>query len=142
MPEKVPRMKVDHINPPKLSQPNGYTHVVAVEGGVRLIFVSGQLALNERGQIVGSGDLRGQIRQVIINLRAALAAAGAKPEHVVKLNTYIVNYKPSDLAVLREVRAEFRRQTAPPASTLIGVGSLAVEEAMVEIEAIAAVPAK
>ena len=80
-----------------------------------------------------------QIRQAASNLKLALEAAGAKPSDIVKSNTYIVNYKQSDYAAMREARAALYGDATPPASTLVGVTSLAVEGLMVEMEAIAAV---
>ena len=78
--------------------------------------------------------------QAATNLKLALAAAGAAPSDIVKTNTYIVNYKQSDYSAMREARAElFPEGSNPPASTLVGVTSLAVDGLMVEMEAIAIV---
>jgi enamine deaminase RidA (YjgF/YER057c/UK114 family) len=133
-------MTANHINPVGLAKPSGYTHVVTVEGKARLVFISGQVALNMEGKIVGAGDLKAQIRQVIGNLKLALKSAGATLNQIVKLNTFIVNYEPADLIALREVRRELFGPGEAPASTLIGVGSLALDGLMVEMEAVAAVP--
>ena len=73
-------------------------------------------------------------------LRVALAAAGATPQDVVRLNTYVVGYKPPDLAILREVRSRAFGDTALAASTLVGVQALAREGLLVEVEAIAVAP--
>ncbi len=126
------------INPGALSLPRGYTHVVTIEGE-KLIFISGQVAFDARGEVVGKGDLRAQTRQVCENLRAALAAAGATPADVVKMNIYVVNYRPEYLPVIREVRSQFFPQDNLPASTLIGVQALALEDLLIEIEAVAAI---
>jgi enamine deaminase RidA (YjgF/YER057c/UK114 family) len=128
----------EHKNPPGLSAPRGYTHVVAVSGG-RTVYVAGQVALDVKGEVVGKGDLRAQARQVFENLRIALAAAGASFKDVVKWNTYVVNLKADDLSALREVRAEALKDTTPPASTLVSVGALANPDFLIEIEAIAVV---
>lgn len=72
-------MEKQFINPPTLLSPRGYTHVVTVEGGGKLIFVAGQVAVDAQGQLVGRGDLCAQTRQAGRNLAAALAAAGAAP---------------------------------------------------------------
>lgn len=66
---------VRYLDPPELAPTPGYTHVVVVTGG-RTIYVSGQVALNRSGEVVGEGDLKAQARQVFENLRAALGAAG------------------------------------------------------------------
>lgn len=128
-----------HINPDGISQPTGYTHVVTVEGARKLVFVSGQVALNAKGDLVGNGDLKVQAQQVFSNLETALAAAGATFADVVKLTTFIVNYKPADRDIIRAVRTEFLPGDGPPASTLIGVQGLASADYMIEIEATAAV---
>lgn len=132
-------MEKKYINPDSLVAPRGYTHVVTVEGAHKLVFVSGQVAIDKQGNLVGKGGLPAQVRQAAQNLADALAAAGATPEDIVKMNTYVVNYKPSDLGALREARGTIFRDGEPPASTLVGVTGLAVDGLMVEIEAIAAV---
>jgi enamine deaminase RidA (YjgF/YER057c/UK114 family) len=126
------------INPTELSAPGSYTHVVTVNQG-KMIFVSGQVALNKQGEVVGKGDLRAQATQVFENLRIALAAAGATFADVVKVNTYVVNYKPADVGIIRELRSKFLPKDKPPASTLVGVQALAREDFLIEIEVIAAV---
>jgi enamine deaminase RidA (YjgF/YER057c/UK114 family) len=88
---------------------------------------------------VGKGDLRAQTEKALDNLVAALAAAGAKPADVVKVNTYVVNYRPADYPIIREARARIFEGQNPPASTMIGVQALAVEDLLIEIEAIAVV---
>ena len=87
---------------------------------------------------MGKGDLRGQVTQVMENLKAALAAAGATTDDVVKLNYYVVNLKQDQLPIIREVRGKYFSVEHLPASTLIGVTALAREEFMIEIEAVAA----
>jgi enamine deaminase RidA (YjgF/YER057c/UK114 family) len=128
----------EHKNPPGLSAPRGYTHVVSASGG-RTVYIAGQVALNVQGEVVGKGDLRAQARQVFENLRIALAGAGATFKDVVKWNTYVVGLKPEDLAALREVRGEFLKDVTPPASTLVSVQGLANPDFLIEIEAIAVV---
>jgi enamine deaminase RidA (YjgF/YER057c/UK114 family) len=126
------------FNPSNLHRPRGYTHAVAVEGH-RIVFIAGQVAFDKDGNLVGKGDLRAQTDQALQNLVAALAAAGATPADVVKVNTYVVNYKTADYPIIREARARIFDLENPPASTLIGVQALAVDDLLIEIEAIAAV---
>ena len=131
-------MEKKFTNPPTLSTPRGYTHVVTATGG-KMVFIAGQVAWDAKGEIVGKGDLRAQATQVYENLKAALAAAGATFTDVVKMNTYIVNFKAADLPVIREVRAKYFLQENLPASTLVGVQALAVDGLLIEIEVIAMV---
>jgi len=132
-------MEKQYLNPDTLLKPRGYTHIVTITGPAKMIFISGQVAIDKEGKLVGPGDLKTQIRQCSANLKAALEAAGATPADIVKTNTYIVNYKQSDYSAMREARGELFPDGEPPASTLVGVTSLAVEGLMVEMEAIAAV---
>ncbi len=126
------------MNPDSLSAPNGYTHVVSATGR-RTIFISGQVAFDRSGQIVGAGDLRAQAVQAFENLLTALSAAGATFDDVVKMTTYIVGYKPEHRALLREVRLQYLNAERPSAHTLIGVQALALPELLIEVEAIAVV---
>ena len=132
-------MEKKYINPNTLMTPRGFTQVVTIAGPARLVFISGQVAIDKEGKLVGPGDLKAQIRQAATNLKAALTAGGATAADIVKTNTYIVNYKQSDYSAMREARAELFPEGDPPASTMVGVTSLAVDGLLVEMEAIAAV---
>lgn len=125
------------INPSTLPTPPGYTQVVEITHG-RTVFISGQIALDQSGNVVGPNDFRAQAQQVFANLKAALGAVGAGFTHVVKLNMYVVDM--SQLPILREVRDRYVNTEHPPASTLIEVRRLAREEFLLEIEAIAHLP--
>ena len=132
-------MNKEFLNPPTIAAPRGYTHVVTATQG-KLVFISGQVAFNQKGELVGKGDLRAQTAQVYENLKNALTAAGATFADVIKLNTYVVNFKANDLAAIREVRAQyFTNAEQMPASTLVGVSALAFEGLLIEIEAVAVV---
>jgi len=94
-------------------------------------------SIDERGNVVGPGDLAAQAAQAMRNVGLALAAAGASYADVVKITTYVVDYKPEHRAVIGAARAPFFSGRPPPASTLLGVSALALSEWLVEIEAIA-----
>ena len=126
------------INPPGLSAPHGYTHEVDVPAGMRLVVISGQVALDSAGRIVGAGNMTAQATQVFENLRVALAAVGATFNDVIKLNNYLRNMGQSQAFL--EVRDKYVNAAAPPASTTIEVRRLFREEFLVEVEAIVAVP--
>ena len=130
--------KLQFLNPEGLSKPMGYTQVVVTQPG-KLVYVSGQVPLNASGEVVGKGDLRAQVTQVMDNLKTALTAAGATMKDLVKVNYYVVNLKPDQVPVIREVRSKYFSEEHPPAGTLIGVPALVREEYMIEIEAVAAV---
>jgi reactive intermediate/imine deaminase len=129
--------QVKRTNPPALSTPTGYTHVVEVPGPAKMVFIAGQIALDKDGNVVGAGDMKAQAEQVFKNLEAALAAAGAKFTDVVKMNTYVTDMDKAP--AVREVRAKYFGETTP-ASTLVQVVKLARPEFMLEIEVIAALP--
>ena len=131
--------QVKRTNPPTLSKPTGYTHIVEVTGPTKLVYISGQIALDKDGKAIGEGDMKAQAEQVFKNLEAALAAAGAKFTDVVKMNTFITDMDKAP--AVREVRARYFGETTP-ASTLVQVVKLARPELMLEIEVIAAVPAR
>jgi reactive intermediate/imine deaminase len=127
------RPAVKHVNSPELSKPSGYTHVVEAVGG-RTLYVSGQVALDGTGAVVGKGDLKAQTRQVFENLKAALKASGATLDDVVKITVFVTDM--SQIQTVREVRdAYFTRN--PPASTAVEVSRLVRPELMIEIDAVA-----
>jgi 2-iminobutanoate/2-iminopropanoate deaminase len=130
--------KIQFLNPQGLSKPVGYTQVVVAQPG-KLVYVSGQVPVNASGEVVGKGDLRAQVTQVMDNLKTALTAAGATLKDVVKVNYYVVNLKPDQVPVIREVRSKYFSAEHPPAGTLVGVTALVQEGYMIEIEAVASV---
>ncbi len=132
------RKDVRFVNPPELAPPPGYTQVVEATGG-RTIYVAGQIALDHSGEVVGRGDMDAQTRRVFENLRIALEAVGAGFDDVVKLNYYLVDI--SRIGVVREVRDEYVNIRRPPASTAVEVRQLFRDELLIEIEAVAVVPA-
>lgn len=111
-----------------------YSHVVVVEAR-KTIFVSGQLARDAKGEVVGKGDMRAQIRQTGENIKAALAAAGATLRDVVKTNTYVTDIE--EFFKHTDVRMEYFG--ALPTSTTVEVRKLAHPDLLVEIEVIAMV---
>jgi 2-iminobutanoate/2-iminopropanoate deaminase len=112
-----------------------YSHVVSVEPR-RLIFVSGQLARDKEGRVVGVGDMHAQLRQTLENVRAALEAAGASLSDLVRTNTYVTDI--DEYFRHTDVRMEYYSH-AMPTSTTVEVRRLAQPELMIEIDAIAAV---
>jgi reactive intermediate/imine deaminase len=126
---------VRHLNPSALPAPNGYSHVVEVQGG-RTLFLSGQIAIDKAGAVVGQGDLRAQTQQVFENLKAALGAAGATLDQVVKITVFMTDV--SGLQVFREVRDGYFTKN-PPASSLVQVSRLVRPELLIEIEAVAVI---
>ena len=128
--------RLKHINPGPIHAPTGYTHVVEVQPG-RVAYISGQVAIDAAGQLVGQSDIVAQTRQVLENIKAALTALGADFSSVIKLNYFAVDV--ARLAEIRAVRDEYLT-SPPPASTFVVVKGLVRPELLIEIEAIVALP--
>ncbi|WP_266167980.1 RidA family protein [Dyella subtropica] len=129
---------IHHLNPAGLSKPTGYTHVVEVPNTGRTLYLSGQIALDAQGKLIGAGDFAKQADQVFANIKTALEASGASFDNVVKLNMYVTDM--SQLQALRTARDKYINTRHPPASTLVEVSKLAREGLLLEIEAVAVVP--
>ncbi|WP_030242440.1 MULTISPECIES: RidA family protein [unclassified Streptomyces] len=112
-----------------------YSHVVLGTG--RFVAVSGQLALDESGRLVGEGDPAAQARQVFENLRRCLAAAGAAFDDVVKLTYFVTDM--AHLPAVRAARAEHIPDDRLPAASAVQVAALVSPEFLMEIEAFAVV---
>ncbi|MBV6417600.1 MAG: hypothetical protein CMLOHMNK_02330 [Steroidobacteraceae bacterium] len=134
-------MAVERINPESLFSYPPLSHVVISPPG-KLAFIAGQTALDREFRIVGGASLHAQALAAFANLRAALAAAGARPEDVVSSNVYIVGLnqiRANEFASAMQVACD--GQPFPPhAFNLIGVASLGSGEALIEISAVAALP--
>ncbi len=102
------------------------------------MFVSGQIAVNAAGEVVGVGDIHEQTRQVFRNIGTALSAVGLSYSDLIKITVFLTDMR--DLAAFRTVRDEFVDTLNPPASSLVQVAGLVRPESLIEIEAIAAAP--
>jgi enamine deaminase RidA (YjgF/YER057c/UK114 family) len=124
------------INPKELfnSTQYGFSQIV-VSGPGRMVFISGQVAWNEKMNIVGKDNLKLQAQQSIDNIKLAIESAGGRLENIVMLRIYKVNYKKEDGPVINEILKKNFDPLSPPASTWISVQGLANEEFMIEIEA-------
>ena len=126
------------INPPELGTPPGYSQVVEISAG-RIIFISGQTALDRDGNLVGKNDFAAQAEQVFGNLAVALQARGCTAANLVKLTVFLTDM--DNLGLYREERNRFFATVTPPAApavTLVEVSKLFGADFMIEIEAIAA----
>ena len=129
-------MEISYLQPANVPKPAGdYSQGVEVKGGT-LVVISGQVAWDVQGNLVGKGDIRAQTRQVFENLKNMLASAGATFQNVVKLGVFLKNLE--DFAAFREVRAQYLKSPYPP-TTLLVVKSLAREEWLLEAEVMAVV---
>jgi enamine deaminase RidA (YjgF/YER057c/UK114 family) len=123
------------INPGNLPTPPTYTHVVIATGSI-LVFIAGQEPEDQHGNLVGPGDLAIQAHQVFANLGRALAAAGARPDQVARINIFVVGHRPEYMPVIEEARIALFVDHKP-ADTLVGVETLARPGYLIEVDAIA-----
>ncbi len=123
-------------NPPTLfdSRQFGFSQITTATAG-RMIFISGQVAWDEKMNIVGANNLAVQGQKAIDNLKIALEAVGAGLENVVMLRIYKVNYTSDDGTVIGQLLRDNFGTENPPASTWLNVEGLANEDFMIEIEA-------
>ena len=129
---------VRHSNPSGMTQPTAYSQVVEVNGPHRVVYLAGQTGQDASGKI--AQGIRDQAVQVMENIKTALASVGGGFEHVVKLNTYMLDIDAHGPAY-REVRASyFSNKAALPASTLLQVSRLASPMYLLEVEAVAILP--
>lgn len=131
--------RVEYLNPEHLHKNRAFTQVISVSGPVKTIYVGGQNAVDKQGNIVGKGNIKAQTQQVLANLREALTAAGAGPEHIIKWSMYLVQGQS-----LREGFEAFQQfwgvRPNPPTITMAYVSGLANPDFLLEMEAVAVVP--
>jgi len=127
-----------YINPGTLAALPGFTHAVRIGS---TLYVSGEVALDSMGRLVGPGDLRAQAAQAFANLATVLRIGGATPADVARLTIYVVNYAPKDLDVIRQAAPDFFPQRNPPAGIVIGVQALPQEGLLIAVDATAVVRA-
>jgi 2-iminobutanoate/2-iminopropanoate deaminase len=128
-------MPFSTIATPEAKPVGNYKMATRMEGG-RLLYISGQVAWDEAGNLVGKGDVRVQARQAFANLKAVLQAAGGDVGNLMKITTYITRIE--DFPAVAEARtATFSGEL--PASTLIVVKSLFHPDFLIEVEGVAAV---
>ncbi|MFI1002663.1 RidA family protein [Streptomyces galbus] len=133
-------MSVQRVNPPELSEPAGFSHAVVATGS-RLVFLAGQTALDGEGRVVGA-TLPEQFERALANLLTALAAAGGTPADLARVTVYV-----TDVAAYRAHAAELGRTWRAsagrdyPAMAVVGIVRLWDEQAMVELDGFAVLPA-
>jgi reactive intermediate/imine deaminase len=129
---------VEYLNPSTISTPKGYSHAAKFDiGNSMMIIISGQVALDNKGNLVGKNDLQKQTEQVFTNIKNILESAGGKMSDLVKISIYMKDV--NDIQKVRDIRDKFIDLKNPPASTLVEVSSLFREDILIEIEATAIV---
>ena len=113
----------------------GYTQVVVADAPARLIFISGQLSLDQTGAVVGAGDIEAQAKAVFANIEKSLKSVGGQLGNVAKLTAFdtdVVKHPP----IIRKVRAEYFGTATPPTSTMIEVPRFSHPDILIEIDAV------
>lgn len=123
-----------HVTSPKVRSIPGMSQAVRTDRP--LLFVSGQVALDVEGAIVGRGDFEAQVHQVMSNLAFVLESGGGSLDKVVKLGIFLTDLR--HLEEWRSLRANYLSSPFP-ASTLVVVDSLIIPDLLIEVEAIAEV---
>ena len=121
------------INPSALAAPSGYSYAVKKSGTP--VYISGQVALDGQGKLVGENDAAAQTEQVFANLRTVVEACGGTLDDVVKITVFVTDasYRPAVAAA----RLKYFKEGQYPASTYLVVSALAVPQLLVEVEAVA-----
>ncbi len=132
--------QIQYLNPDTLIKNPAFTNVIVVPPGYSTVYIGGIDANTPDGQIVGKGDIAAQTEQVFKNMQAALAAVGASLENVIKWNLYIVQGQPL-MPGFEVYRRVWGNRPNPPAISAVFVTALANPDYLVEMDAIAAIPA-
>lgn len=130
-------MTKQFINPPGMKALGTYTQVTVAKGG-SIGFISGQVAIDGEGNVVGAGDIGAQTVQVFENLKVALQSMDATFADVVKFTIYIVGLTQEKRKAVADVRSRYVSAAHPPAATMVGIEQLVQPELLVEVEAVVA----
>ena len=136
----VAELEIKRWNPEGLSQPDGYSQVVTVEGHYKTIYLGGKAGVRADGSVPAT--LAAQSDLIFENIRLALADAGAEPKDVVDIQIFIVDLEKIDPDPVYEDVRKFFPPGHKPTSMVIGVSALAYPELQVEINVTAVVPSE
>jgi enamine deaminase RidA (YjgF/YER057c/UK114 family) len=121
------------INPSTMAPPSGYSY--AIKKGGTPVFISGQVAIDGDGHLVGAGDAAAQTEQAFQNLRTVVEACGGSMDDIVKITVFVTD--PALRPAVVAARQRHFKDGGYPASTYLVVSALAVPQLMVEVEAVA-----
>lgn len=128
-------------NPTSVSIPKGYSHSAEIDlGNCKMVVISGQIALDNKGNLIGKGNLAAQTEQVFTNIKNIVAESGGTMDNVIKIGIYMIDI--SQVQTMREVRNKFINQQNPPTSTLVQVSKLVSDDLLIEVEATVIIPKK
>ncbi len=132
---------IKYSNPASVSKPKGYSHAVEINfGKSKMLIISGQVALDSAGNLVGKDDPGKQTEKVFQNIAAILQSHGATMDDIVKISVFLKDI--SHVPVFRTIRDQYVNKKNPPASTLVEVSSFVRSDLLIEIEATAIINKK
>lgn len=132
---------VDFKNPLTVSKPTGYSHAAEIDlGKSKMLMISGQVALDVEGKIVGENNFEQQTEQVFKDIKAIVEHSGGTMNDLVKITIYLRDV--SNIVKFREIRNKYINVNNPPASTLVEITDLARDEFLLEVEATAVISKK
>jgi 2-iminobutanoate/2-iminopropanoate deaminase len=126
-------------SPATVAPPKGYSHVALIDlGACQMLILSGQVAFDDKGNLVGTGDYEKQTEQIFTNIKHIVESAGGTMDNLVKIGVYMRDV--SQIQKFRAARDRFINIKTPPASTLVEVSKLFRDDILIEIEATAIIP--
>lgn len=126
-------------NPTSVSVTKGYSHSVEIDlGNCKMVMISGQIAIDNKGNLVGKNNLAEQTQQVFTNMKNIIAESGGTMDDVIKLGIFMIDI--TQVQTIRDVRNKFINQQNPPTSTLVQVNKLVRDDLLIEIEATVIIP--
>jgi len=134
-------MEITPIHPEGWKRGSGYSNGMLAPAGSRTLWVAGQVSWDAQQQLVGAGDLVAQFRQALENVVAVVRTAGGEPEHLVDVTVFVTD-KDDYMSHVRAIGAAWREVVGRhfPAMALVQVAALLEAGALVEIQAVAALP--
>jgi len=128
-------------NPATVAAPRGYSHAALIDlGACKMLILSGQVAFDDQGNLVGAGDYEKQTEQIFTNIKHIVESAGGSMDNLVKIGVYMRDV--SQIQKVRAARDRFINTKNPPTSTLVEVSKLFRDDVLIEIEATAIIPKK
>lgn len=126
-------------NPSTVAKPAGYSHAAEIDlGKSKMLIISGQVALDKEGKVVGELNFEKQTEQIFTNIKNIIEDSGGTMNDLVKITIYLRDV--TNIVKFREIRNKYINVNNPPASTLVEITDLARDEFLLEVEATAVIP--
>ncbi len=128
--------KIQYINPINMIKPRGYSHAISVSGNHKTVYIGGQNAINEKGELIGRGKLGEQTEQVLTNIEKILKNVGAELDNIVKFNIHILQGQ-NPQEGFQAFQRRWGMNKNYPTITVVFVAGLGNPDWLIEIDAIA-----